>query len=504
MTDPLYRAIPFYYGLRNGIGYGIFFDNTFRTFFDFASERSDVTSFWAHGGEMNYYFIYGPSLMEVAEGYTQLTGTCEMPPMWALGYHQCRWSYYPESRVRELADNFRRRKIPCDALYLDIDYMDGYRCFTWNNEHFPKPAQLIRDLDDEGFRTVVIIDPGIKIDPGYEIFDQGLANDYFCRRTDGPYVKGNVWPGECYFPDFTNPEVRNWWSGLFRDLIRKDGVSGVWNDMNEPALFDTSDRTVPHDVRHDYDGNPCSHRKAHNIYGMQMSRATYEGVKRYLYPERPFMITRASYSGGQRFASVWTGDNTSSWEHLRLANLQSQRLSVSGFSFVGSDIGGFNDLADGELFVRWLQCAIFHPLCRAHTMGDHGHGAAEIDTEAVEAKAAQVNSDQEPWSFGEEYEAVARKAIEFRYQILPLIYTAFWQHIQYGTPIIRPLAFLDHTDHETYGRMDEFSLGDHLLVCPVLQPESESRKLYLPHGKWFNYYTSEAIVGGQEVEVATP
>ena len=277
-TDPLYRAIPFYFGLRKGSAYGIFFDNTFRTFFDFGSERHDVTSFWSHGGEMNYYFINGPSLMEVAEGYALLTGTCEMPPMWALGYHQCRWSYYPESNVRELAENFRKRNIPCDALYLDIDYMDGYRCFTWNHEHFPNPRKMIQDLAKDGFRTVVIIDPGIKIDQEYEIFTEGLDNDYFCRRTNGPYAKGNVWPGECYFPDFTNPDVRKWWSGLFRDLIRKEGVSGVWNDMNEPALFDTDDRTVPHDVRHDYDGHPTSHRKAHNVYGMQMARATYEGV----------------------------------------------------------------------------------------------------------------------------------------------------------------------------------------------------------------------------------
>ena len=228
------------------------------------------------------------------------------------------------------------------------------------------------------------------------------------------------------------------------------------------------------------------------------------GFKQFVFPDRPFMITRASYSGGQRYASVWTGDNTSSWEHLRLANLQAQRLSISGFSFVGSDIGGFNDLADGELFVRWLQCAIFHPLCRAHTIGSHGHGAAEIDEDEVEARAAQFNTNQEPWSYGEEFEDLARKAIEFRYQILPIIYTAFWQHITQGTPIIRPLSFLDQTNPDTHGRMDEFSLGDNLLVCPVLQPNSEGRNMYLPEGNWFNYYTDEYMTGRQEIWVPTP
>ncbi|RMG69486.1 MAG: DUF4968 domain-containing protein [Bacteroidetes bacterium] len=499
-TDPLYRAIPFYYSLHEGQAYGIFFDNSFRTFFDFAAEREEATSFWAHGGEMNYYFIYGPELMQVAERYALLTGRPELPPLWALGFHQSKWSYYPESRVRELAATFRAHQIPCDALYLDIDYMDGYRCFTWNGTHFPDPGGMIRDLEQDGFRTVVIIDPGIKIDPDYEVFQQGLAQEAFLRRPDGPYVKGKVWPGECFFPDFTDPEVRSWWASLFRDLIRKEGVHGVWNDMNEPAIFDVESRTMVSDVRHDYDGNPCSHRKGHNVYGMQMSRASYEGVKAFGYPRRPVMITRASYAGGQRFASVWTGDNIASWEHLQLANTQCQRLSVSGFSFCGSDIGGFNDLPDGELFVRWLQTGIFHPLCRVHSIGYNDTGNEAVDDASVAANMADGKPrDQEPWSYGEPFTSIARETINLRYQLLPYLYTTFWQYVQRGTPFLRPLSFVDQHDPETTHRLEEFMVGDHLLVCPISEPGAEGRYLYLPRGYWYDYRSDQPIPGEQEI-----
>lgn len=499
-TDPLYRAIPFYYGLNDGRAYGVFFDNSFQSYFDFAKEREDATSFWSHGGEMNYYFIYGPELIAVAERYALLTGRPELPPLWALGFHQCKWSYYPESVVRNLAAEFRQRRIPCDGLYLDIDYMDGYRCFTWNNQHFSDPAKMIADLEKDGFKTVVIIDPGIKIDPNYKVFQEALQKDYFCRRSDGPYIKGKVWPGECFFPDYTRPEVRTWWSGLFRDLIRRMGVRGVWNDMNEPAIFDVPSKTFPEDVRHDYDGNMTSHRKAHNVYGMQMSRASYDGVKHFGYPRRPFLITRATYAGGQRFASVWTGDNVASWEHLQLASIQSQRLAISGFSHVGSDVGGFNDMPDGELFVRWLQLGVFHPLYRVHSIGLNATGDSAVDETAI---AENIQSgkkiDQEPWSFGDEYTDLARKTIELRYKLIPLIYTAFWQYSMHGTPILRPLSFLDQNDPETLHRMEEFCLGDHLLACPISEPNAEGRYLYLPEGIWYDFQTNQPIPGEQEI-----
>jgi len=478
-TDPIYKTIPFYTALHKGKSYGIFFDNTFRSFFDFSHERRNVTSFWAQGGEMNYYFIYGPKMTDVVANYTDLTGKPhQLPPLWALGYHQCKWSYYPESKVKEVTNKFRELKIPCDAIYLDIDYMEGFRCFTWNKKYFPDPKRMVKELEDDGFKTVVIIDPGIKIDMEYDVFKEGLENDYFCKRADGPYMKGKVWPGECYFPDFTNPKVREWWSGLFKELIEEIGVRGVWNDMNEPAVMEVPNKSFPNDVRHDYDGNPCSHRKAHNVYGMQMARATYQGLKKYAYPQRPFVITRSAYSGTQRYTSTWTGDNIASWEHLWIANIQAQRMCMSGFSFAGSDIGGFAEQPNGELYARWIQLGVFHPFCRTHSSGDHG--------------------EQEPWTFGDEITDVVRKFIEIRYQLLPYLYSTFWQYANEGTPMLKSLVLFDQEDVQTHFRTDEFLFGDHILACPIIEPNAKGRRMYIPRGNWYNYWTDEVVVGGKE------
>ncbi|MBP9196991.1 MAG: glycoside hydrolase family 31 protein [Saprospiraceae bacterium] len=482
--DPIYKAIPFYTAIHSEIGYGIFFDNTFKAHFDFGSERRSVTSFWAEGGEMNYYFIFGPELIDVTRRYTQLTGTPELPPLWSLGYQQSKWSYYPHTKVKEVTNKLRSNLIPCDAIYLDIDYMDGFRCFTWDKEKFPEPKAMISELKKNGFKTVVIIDPGIKIDENYAVYNEAIENNYFCRRADGPFMKGKVWPGDCYFPDFTNPKVRKWWSGLFQELIEEIGVRGVWNDMNEPALFEINGKTFPDDVRHDFDGNPCSHRKAHNVYGMQMARATFKGVKKYNSGQRPLVITRSAYSGAQRYASAWTGDNIASWEHLWIATMQCQRMSTSGFSFVGSDIGGFIDHPTPELFVRWMQLAVFHPFFRTHSSGDHG--------------------EQEPWSFGEAALKIVRTYIELRYTLLPYIYTAFHQYVNEFTPMLKPISMFDQSDQDTLYRVDEFLMGDHILVCPVLEPNAKSRYVYLPKGKWYNYWTNKVFEGGKEILAEAP
>lgn len=479
--DPLYRSIPFYISVNEGIAHGIFFDNTFKAHFDFGGEDKTKTSFWADGGEMQYYYIHGPHMMDVVKSYHLLTGTHPMPPLWALGYHQCRWSYYPEAKFRAVAKGFRENKIPCDAIYLDIDYMDGYRCFTWNRRYFPDPKKMIADAAEMGFKTVVIVDPGIRVDDNYPVFKDGKEKKYFCRRSDDYYMEGHVWPGRCQFPDFTNPEVREWWGSLFDELIEY-GVAGVWNDMNEPAVFGSG--TFPADVRHDYDGYRGSHRKAHNVYGMQMVRATYEGMRKILKNKRPFTITRAGYSGLQRYASVWTGDNVASWEHLRLGNIQCQRLSMSGIPFCGTDIGGFSGEPDGELFTRWIQLGSFSPFMRAHSAGD--------------------TKEREPWSFGEPFTAINRNFIELRYRLLPYMYSAFWEHHRYGFPILRPVVMQEQDVLKNHFRQDEFTYGDKILVCPVLEPGQKSRRVYLPKGKWYNFWTNEVITGGEEVEVPTP
>jgi alpha-glucosidase len=404
-----------------------------------------------------------------------------MPPLWALGFHQCKWSYYPESKVRAIASQFRDLKIPCDSIYLDIDYMDGFRCFTWNKDHFPNPKEMVHDLLQQGFKTVAIIDPGIKIDKDYSVFKEGLEKDYFCKRADGPYMKGKVWPGECYFPDFTKREVREWWSGLFKELIADIGIKGVWNDMNEPAVMEVPNKTFPNDVRHDYDGNPCSHRKAHNVYGMQMARATYHGLKKFSFPKRPFVITRAAYSGTQRYTCSWTGDNVATWQHLSIANIQVQRMAMSGYSFVGSDIGGFAEQPHGELFARWIQLGVFHPFCRVHSSGDHG--------------------DQEPWSFDEEVTNIVRKYIEIRYQLLPYLYTAFWEYISTGIPIIKSLVLYDQNDVHTHYRNDEFMFGEKILICPILEANAKGRRMYFPKGDWYNFWDNTLTEGGKEAWV---
>ena len=481
--EPLYKVVPFYIGLHNKQSYGIFFDNTFRTFFDFCQERRNVSSFWAEGGEMNYYFIYGPQMQDVVTTYTDLTGKPELPPLWVLGYHQCKWSYYPESKVKEITSKFRELKIPCDAIYLDIDYMEGFRCFTWNKNYFPDPKRMVAELAEDGFKTIVIIDPGIKIDKDYWVYQEALEKDYFCKRADGPYMKGKVWPGECNFPDYTNPVVREWWAGLFKELISDIGVKGVWNDMNEPAVMEVPNKTFPMDVRHSYDGNPCSHRKAHNIYGTQMARATYHGVKRFTYPKRPFVITRSAYSGAQRYTSSWTGDNVATWEHLWLANIQVQRMSISGMGFTGSDIGGFAEQPTGELYARWIQLGVFHPFCRTHSSGDHGN--------------------QEPWAFDEEVINITRKFVSLRYQLLPYLYTMFWQYIEEGIPMLKPLVYYDQEDTQTHYRNDEFIFGNQILVCPILEPNAVGRRMYIPRGEWYNYWNNEFSTGGREVWIDT-
>lgn len=501
--DPLYRTIPFYYSLHEGKAYGIFLHNTWRSFFDFDSTAKGITNFAAAGGEMDYFFIYGPSLMDVSRRYMTMTGKPELAPLWALGFHQCRWSYYPELRVQELAAEFRRQAIPCDAIYLDIDYMDGYRCFTWDKAHFPEPKKMIDQLREQGFQTIVMIDPGIRVDPDYEVYTSGLAAGAFCRRTSGELMIGPVWPSRCVFPDFTDPDVRAWWAKLYRGLYREQGVSGFWNDMNEPAVFKVDHMTFPDNVLHHYDGQGGDHRKAHNIYGQQMSRATYEGLKLNQPHKRPFVLTRATFSGGQRFAAVWTGDNVASWEHLRLANIQCQRMSISGFSFVGTDIGGFVDTPNGELLVRWLQLAVFHPVFRIHSMGNNVDGASEAEADMVKQSELLNRLDQEPWSFGEPYTTRARTAIEFRYILLPYIYTAFRRCSTLGDPMLRPLAFYDQHDPLATAREVEFMFGDELLVCPVLRPDSRSVTVYLPKGEWYDFHRATPFLGGQKHQMRT-
>ncbi|MCS6917976.1 MAG: glycoside hydrolase family 31 protein [Chitinophagales bacterium] len=480
-TDPLYKSIPFYIGLWNGRAYGVFFDNTFQTFFDFGYEDPGTVSFWSEGGEMNYYFINGPHIIEVIRRYAELTGTTPLPPLWALGFHQSRWSYYPEQRVREVAETFRQKKLPCDVIHLDIDYMDGFRCFTWNRRHFPNPKRMIADLAQKGLKTVLIVDPGIKVDDPYWVYKEGTEQKRFCRRGDDYYMEGHVWPGRCRFPDFTHPDVRAWWGDLFAGFADQ-GVAGIWCDMNEPAVFGTG--TFALDVRHDYDGQGGSHRKGHNVYGMLMARATWEGLKKLRPNKRPFVITRAGYAGMQRYGCTWTGDNQSTWEHLRLASIMLQRLSISGVSFAGSDISGFVGTCDAELYVRWMQLGALSPFMRVHSAGN--------------------SNSREPWAFGARTERIVKKYLELRYRLLPYIYSVFWENSRHGFPVLRPLIALEQANPDLLQFEECFCFGDKLLVAPVTEPGAESRAVYLPAGLWYDFWCLHLFEGGRTHQVAAP
>jgi alpha-glucosidase len=483
-TDPLYVSVPV---LRNGKAHGIFLDNTFRSFFDVGHTSPSLLSFGAEGGDLDYYLINGPGPKQVVERYTELTGRMPMPPRWALGYNQCRWSYTPDSRVRLLADTFREKRVPGDVIWLDIHYLDGYNPFTWDRTRFPDPRKLVRDLRAKGFHLVTIVDPHPKKQPGFPPYDSGLAGDHFVRNPDGSIFEGPVWPsnaekdpGPSVFPDFSRPATRNWWGGLFKDLV-DIGVAGIWNDMNEPTVFHTPSGTMPLDVRHDNEGSPTDHREIHNVYGMLMSRATFEGLLRLRPGERPFVLTRSSFAGGQRYAAVWPGDNTSDWSHLRQSLPTLLGLGLSGFPFVGSDIGGFAGVPSAELFTRWLQLGVFYPFMRAHT---------ELNT-----------PDQEPWSFGARHEAVNRRAIELRYQLLPEIYNVMAESSATGIPAMRPLFLEYPEDPKARAIDDEFLFGADILVAPVLKEAATEREVYLPKGEWFDYWTARRFDGGAAIQV---
>ena len=487
-TDPLYASVPFFLVLRKGRAHGVFLDNPYRTSLDVGKEDPGLLSFGATGGELDYYLIDGPTPKAVIERYTALTGRMPLPPLWALGYHQCRYSYTPESRLRFIARNFRERRIPADTLWLDIHYQDGYRPFTWDRERFPDPGRMIGELAADGFRTVVIVDPHPANVPGSRVTDEGLAGGHFVKGADGTLFEAPVWPSQAekdprpsVFPDFARSATRRWWGGLHDDLV-KLGVAGIWNDMNEPAVFDSPTGTFPVGVRHDADGRATDHREVHNVYGMLMSRATHEGLLALRPEARPFVLTRATFAGGQRWAAVWPGDNVSTWAHLRGSVPLLLGLSVSGFPFVGADVGGFVGGATAELYTRWLQSAVFTPFLRTHT--------------------AFGNPEQEPWSYGTRHEAANRRAIELRYELLPQVYTVMEEASRTGIPAMRPLLLEYPEDPRTWAADDTFLFGRDLLVAPVLREGAERRGLYLPKGAWYELESGKKHAGGRDVAFA--
>lgn len=472
--DPLYSTFPFYVGIHDNINYGVFLDNTFQSDFNFGASNDRFSSFGARGGELNYYFIYHKRLADIITSYTSLTGRMKLPPMWSLGYQQCRWSYYPEAEVMRIAQTLREKKIPADGITLDIHYMDNYQLFTWDKERFPDPIRMTTKLKAMGLRTTVIVDPGIKVQAGAPAFERGLKADAYIKYPDGKYYTGQVWPGWCYFTDFTSEKGRAFWRKEVK-FFHDNGVSGIWNDMNEIATWG---QKIPNNVLFDFDGRKASYLEAHNVYGMQMARSSYEGAKA-ASNERPFILTRAAYSGVQRYAAMWTGDNVSSDEHMLLGVRLLNSMGISGIPFTGVDIGGFIGTASPELMTRWMQLGAFFPYYRNHKV--------------VNSKAA------EPWAFGEEALDNLRPFMNLRYKLLPYIYSAFYESTQNGLPIIRSLAIENTFDPEVYkiDFQNQFCLGNAFMIAPVVSTASTA-KIYFPQNNWYDLYNDSIESGSKE------
>ncbi|MCX7772777.1 MAG: DUF5110 domain-containing protein [Clostridia bacterium] len=487
--DPLYKSIPFLIYKDERKVFGLFLDSIAMSTFDLGFQNRDAIELTVQDDEMDLHLIDGDSIKEVISRYTSLTGTMKLPPMWSLGYQQCRWSYQPEERVEKLASDFREHDMPCDVIYLDIDYMDDFRVFTFNSDRFPDPLKMSEHLMEKGIRLVTIIDPGVKKDSDYKVYTEGAKNGYFCKLPDGNIYHGKVWPGVSAFPDFSQLEARKWW-GRQHAALFNSGISGIWNDMNEPSDFSVEtygDRKlacVPNEVMMDFDGKPRSFAKTHNAYGFLMAMATLEGFKALKPKERPFIVTRAAYAGIQRHSAVWTGDNHSWWEHLASSIPMHMNIGLSGVPFVGGDVGGFQGECEPELFARWVQLGAFTPFFRAHSV---------IHTR-----------DHEPWAFGEEVEKASREAIRLRYSLLPYLYSEMKKASDTGLPVMRPLVLEFENDAKTHHINDQFMFGQSILVAPVTRRHDRQRLVYLPEGGWYDYYTKSYYKGGQTIIADAP
>jgi alpha-glucosidase len=488
--DPIYKSIPFFIGVGgDGGSYGIFLDNTRRSWFDFGHRDDGVLAFGAPDGPIDYYLIHGPSTAEVVRRYTDLTGKAPLAPRWALGYQQSRYSYMTADETRQIAAKLRAEKVPTDVMWLDIDWQDRNRPFTTNAKTFPDMPGLVRDLGKQGIKLITITDLHTAAAPnqGYAPYDSGVKGDHFVKNADGSTYVAPVWPGDSVFPDFTQASTRDWYGTLFAEQV-KWGIAGVWNDMNEPAIFGTPTKTMPLSTRHriasdDFAARTTDHAEIHNVYGMQNTRATYDGLRKLAPNERAFVMTRASYAGGQRYAVTWTGDNRATWDHLKLSIQQIINLGLSGFSYSAADVSGFAGGPSPELLTRWFEIGAFYPVFRDHS--------------------AKGTPRVEPWVDGPQHLAIRRRFVEERYKLMPYLYALAEQNARTGDPILRPV-FYDYPA-AIASSCDEswtFTLGRALLVSPPPSPDSpQSYKTCLPAGGWYDYWTGLPAGHAQEQKV---
>lgn len=467
----LYKAINFFI-LRTENGFcGFLADNTFRTLFDFGKENSGYFWFSHAGGALDYYMIPGKDLKTVLLRYQALTGRQPLQQKWVYGYHQSHWGYFTRQEVLEVVRRMRQEKLPMDAIYLDIDHMDGCRNFTFDPVRFGNPEDLTRALAEQQVKAVTIVDPGVKASPENPLFRTGMEGDHFAKNPDGSLYWGRVWPGPAVFPDFTRPQTRQWWGEQIKQQLAR-GIRGIWIDMNEPANFTGP---LPDDVQF----AEGSHAQIHNVYGHLMAQAACESMEQ-ADNRRSFVLTRACCAGSQRYCTGWTGDNHSHWAHIQLALTQILNLGLSGMTVVGADVGGYNGDCTPELLVRWMQFGALCPFFRNHY-----------------AKGTRF---QEPYAFGTEVADLCRKALDLRYHLLPYFYDLAHGEL----PIVRPLILEYPQDENCRNLSDQFLVGDALLAAPIFSPGITARAVYLPEGNWFDYYTGKEYAGGGYILAEAP
>ena len=456
--------------------FGLFFDYPSKLTFDIGYDREDTLRVSCENADLDIYVLEGENAYDIVKQFRHVIGRSYIPPKFAFGFGQSRWGYTTKEDFRTVAKGYRENHIPIDMIYMDIDYMQSFKDFTVNEENFPDFPEFVQEMDDQDIRLIPIIDAGVKVEPGYEIYEEGVKNNYFCKREDGSDFVAAVWPGDTHFPDMLNPEARKWFGDKYRFLIEQ-GIEGFWNDMNEPASFNGP---LPDDVQFEYG----AHEKVHNIYGHFMAKATYEGLAKNDGGKRPFVLTRAAYAGSQKYCGGWTGDNHSIWAHIALSLEQVCNLSVSGLAMCGSDIGGFGSDTTPELLVRFYEAAVFVPFFRNHS--------------------AMGTRRQEPWQFDETTIDAVRKTVKLRYRFIPYIYDLAHECEKTGAPIVRPLVYEYPADKHVRNISDEYMLGSFVLVAPVIAPGNEAREVYLPDGDWYDYYTGEKYSGGRYILADAP
>lgn len=474
------------------VTFGAFFDYPGKMEFDIGYTRRDTMQIKAAKNDLTVYIITGENEKDIVKQFRGIIGRSYIPPLWAFGYGQSRWGYKNEADIREVAAKYKAAGIPLDSIYLDIDYMERYKDFTVDEERFPDLKGLAADMQAEGIHLVPIIDAGVKIEDGYSVYEEGVEKNYFCKNAEGGDFVGAVWPGRVHFPDFLQPEARDWFGKKYA-VLTEQGIDGFWNDMNEPAIFYTEDRLADTCAEiekltagnmgideyfaftgmvaglngnigdydkfyHNVNGQMVKHSEVHNLYGMNMTRSANEALREICPDKRTLFFSRSSYVGAHRYGGIWQGDNKSWWSHILQSMQQLPALNMAGFLFTGSDTGGFGCDTTEDLMLRWLQYSLFTPLFRNHS--------------------ADGTREQELYRFSNA--DAAGNMIRIRYSLVPYLYSEFLKAALQDEMMFRPLAFDFADDADAKQVDDQLLLGNELMIAPIYKQNAKGRYVYLP------------------------